>query len=332
MNNVERFTKVLNFEKPDRLPVIEWASWWTKTIDRWKSEGLPGELQSITDISDYFGLDSLKQYWFRIKSPDCPAAASHGAPIIAGRDDYERLKTAGHLFYDNPFDTADAQSWSKRAEKGDTVIWLTVEGFFWFPRTLLGIENHLYSFYDCPDLIHTMNQDLTDYLLRHIERFTDITVPVFATIAEDMSYNHGPMLSKGQFDEFLAPYYRQIVPALKAHGIKVFVDSDGDIEPLIPWLREVGVEGLLPLERMAGVDVSNVRRQYPDFLMIGAYDKTIMHEGDKAITAEFERLLATMKTGGFIPSVDHQTPPGVSLNDYRRYVEIYKQYACKAVL
>lgn len=332
MNNVERFKKVLNFEKPDRLPVIEWASWWTKTIDRWRGEGLPQELQSVTDISDYFGLDSLKQYWFRIKSPDCPSAAYHGAPIITGQDDYNRLKSQGLLFYDTPFDAQELSMWSKRSESGDTVIWLTIEGFFWFPRTLLGIENHLYSFYDCPELLHKMNQDLTDYHLRHISRFTDIATPVFATIAEDMSYNHGPMLSKGQFDEFLAPYYRQIIPALKAKGIKVFVDSDGDIEPLIPWLRETGVEGLLPLERMAGVDVNNIRRQYPDFLMIGAYNKTIMHEGDQAIAAEFERLLPAMKSGGFIPSVDHQTPPQVSLDDYRRYVEIYRQYARKAVI
>ena len=36
--------------------------------------------------------------------------------------------------------------------------------------------------------------------------------------------------------------------------------------------------------------------------------------------AEFERLVPLMKTGGFIPSVDHQTPPGVSLEQYRVYL------------
>jgi hypothetical protein len=32
--------------------------------------------------------------------------------------------------------------------------------------------------------------------------------------------------------------------------------------------------------------------------------------------AEFERLRPLMSTGNFIPSVDHQTPPDVSLNQY----------------
>lgn len=39
-----------------------------------------------------------------------------------------------------------------------------------------------------------------------------------------------------------------------------------------------------------------------------------------------ERLLPLMKTGGFIPSVDHQTPPGVSLDQYRLYLRLLNEY------
>jgi hypothetical protein len=33
-----------------------------------------------------------------------------------------------------------------------------------------------------------------------------------------------------------------------------------------------------------------------------------------------------MKKGGFIPSVDHQTPPGVSLEEYRVYLRLLWEY------
>jgi hypothetical protein len=33
-----------------------------------------------------------------------------------------------------------------------------------------------------------------------------------------------------------------------------------------------------------------------------------------------------MKSGGFIPSVDHQTPPGVSLEQYRVFLKLFKEY------
>jgi hypothetical protein len=38
-----------------------------------------------------------------------------------------------------------------------------------------------------------------------------------------------------------------------------------------------------------------------------------------------------MRTGGFIPSVDHQTPPGVSLEQYQLYVRLLKEYMTAAV-
>ncbi len=34
MNNKERLKAVMNFESVDRLPAIEWAPYWNKTIDR----------------------------------------------------------------------------------------------------------------------------------------------------------------------------------------------------------------------------------------------------------------------------------------------------------
>ncbi|NLG26297.1 MAG: hypothetical protein GX557_00165, partial [Chloroflexi bacterium] len=60
-----------------------------------------------------------------------------------------------------------------------------------------------------------------------------------------------------------------------------------------------------------------------------AFDKTVMHQGEKAMRAEFERLLPTMRTGGFVPSVDHQTPPDVSLDTYRVYLRLLREYAVK---
>ena len=43
MNNRERFRRVMNFEPVDRLPAIEWATWWDKTIAAWQEQGLEPE-------------------------------------------------------------------------------------------------------------------------------------------------------------------------------------------------------------------------------------------------------------------------------------------------
>ena len=314
MTNRERFKRAFNFEPVDRLPVIEWAFWWDKTIARWHTEGLPEELTDPCDIRDYFGQDCHRQYW--IGPP--------GRQKVANREEYLALKPT--LYPENAFDKERVRGWVEGQQAGEIVVWISLEGPFWYPRTLFGIEDHLYAFYDQPDLMKEMNEDLLAFNLRVYDEFCDICVPDFMTFAEDMSYNHGPMLSKAQFDEFMAPFYRQIAPVIKGRGTTVIVDTDGDITEPAAWFLEVGCEGLLPLERMAGVDVSELRRRHPRIKLLGAYDKTVMHLGETRMRQEFERLLPVMKQGGFIPSVDHQTPPGVSLEDYRLYMRLLKEY------
>ena len=41
---------------------------------------------------------------------------------------------------------------------------------------------------------------------------------------------------------------------------------------------------------------------------------------------EFERLLPVMRSGGYVLSVDHQTPPEVSLDNYQIYIRLLREY------
>ncbi len=332
MTNRERMAAVLDGRMPDdRLPAVEWATWWDQTIGRWIEQGLPPECAGIRQCFAYFGLDDIVQIWIDHRAPGLPAPEAHGQGIVRNEEDYERVRP--YLFSEDRMEGYLEQFRSHRAAhaRGDFSLWYTLEGFFWFPRTLLGIEEHLYAFYDQPELMHRINRDQAEYCMRFLERLYEIDTPEFMTFAEDMSYNHGPMLSKEGFDAFLLPYYRQLIPFIRAHGTRVLVDTDGNVEPLIPWLLEAGIEGVLPLERQAGVDVCRIREQYPEFILIGGYDKTIMHLGEEAMRSEFERIMPAMRAGRFVPSVDHQTPPDVTLEQYRIYVRLLKEYAAKAV-
>ena len=329
MTNRERFIAAMNGTPTERLPMLEWAGWWDKTIDNWKLQGLPQNLDR-DGMFHYWGLDLQDQYGISPRTADCPVPAGHGLGIIENEADYEALLP--YLYQDCLIDRM--VEWMKkmkpRHDSGESIIWWSFEGFFWSPRILFGIEPHLYAFYDEPELMHRINRDLLAFNLKALDAAVSVFAPDFMTIAEDMSYNKGPMLSKACFDEFIAPYYRQLVPELKKHGIRVFVDTDGDVEPMIPWFMECGIQGVLPLERQSKVDVERIRENYPEWLMIGGYDKTIMHLGEEAMRREFERLLPTMKKGRYIPSVDHQTPPDVSMENYRIYLKLLEEYTRRA--
>ncbi|HPO16259.1 MAG TPA: uroporphyrinogen decarboxylase family protein [Candidatus Hydrogenedentes bacterium] len=325
MNHPERFRAVMNYQPVDRLPVIEWAMWWDLTIERWKGEGLPQELNDVFEIADYFGLDPYKQFWFSTTEQTIAAEQHHVEGTVANMDDYLALRP--RIFPDHQTAIDQMLPWADRQANGDAVVWITLEGFFWFPRTLLTLERQMYAFCENPELIHIINEDLLDFNLGILERVSKSCVPTFLTLAEDMSYNLGPMISKQNFEEFLAPYYRKLIPAARELNIIPIVDTDGDVTQLAPWLLDVGVFGILPLERQAGVDGMKLRQQFPNLRMIGHYDKMVMANGKDALRKEFERLLPLMKTGGFIPSVDHQTPPHVSMEQYKDYLALLHEYA-----
>jgi hypothetical protein len=323
----ERFTAVLNGALPDdRLPMVEWAAWWDKTVDRWKTEGFPDSL-SWEESLQYFGLDELHSIG---AAPAVPPAASHGAPVINSEADYDRLKP--EIFSAAVIENlkTHALRLKSRHEAGEITIRLWLDGFFWFPRRIFGIEQHLFAFYDQGEFMHRVNRDLADFNLHALEELFPILKPDFIGFAEDMSYNHGPMLSRELFREFLLPYYQKVNPYIKASGSRILVDSDGDITVMVPWLIEAGLEGVYPLERQAGVDINAIREAYPDFIMLGGYDKMVMNKGEAAMRAEFERILPAMRSSRYIPSVDHQTPPGVSFGDYRTYIRLFKEYCEKA--
>ncbi|TFG85966.1 MAG: hypothetical protein E4H17_04565 [Gemmatimonadales bacterium] len=326
MTHPQRCRAVLQFQPVDRLPRIEWAGFWDKTLARWRTEGLsPQAGNSAFDIRHHLGLDPYWQLWITPWGKDTPKPVRHGAGIVSDQADYERVRPTLYPRYalENMADRL------ARQQAGELVVWYTLEGFFWFPRTLLGIEPHLYAFYDQAELMHRINADLLEYNLWLVERIRSMGQPVFMTIAEDMSYNHGPMLSRGLFEEFIAPYYRPLTAAIHEAGTHIVVDTDGDVTEMIPWMQSAGVDGCLPLERQAGADGMAIRRAHPRRVMLGHYDKMVMNRGQEALRGEFERLGPLMQSGGYIPSVDHQTPPGVSLEQYRDYLRLLEEYSVR---
>jgi hypothetical protein len=281
-------------------------------------------MNDVFEIGEYFGLDPYKQFWFSTTAPTIEAVQHHVEGTVQNMDDYLRILPS--LYPDHSAAIASMRPWAGRQAAGEAVVWITLEGFFWFPRTLLGFETLMLAYHDQPELLHRINADLLAFNLRLLDQIREACVPTFMTVAEDMSYNHGPMVSRRICEEFMTPYYLPLLERVKEMNAVAVMDTDGDCTKLIPWIQSVGVEGVLPLERQAKVDGMVLREAYPTLRMVGHYNKLVMHLGEAAMRGEFERLAPLMKTGGFIPSVDHQTPPAVSMEDYRLYLRLLEEY------
>lgn len=210
----------------------------------------------------------------------------------------------------------------------DYPLGVGIEGFFSMPRELLGLVNQLMMYYDDPQLMRDISAHLAKVWLAILEEVVSKVELDYVYFWEDMSFKNGPLMSPRMFAEFVVPYYQRVTGFARAHGIEImFVDTDGDCRLLIPGFLEAGVNGLYPFEVQAGMEIVEVRRQYPQLLMQGGLDKTKLAVSKAAIDAELEAKLPYMLTqGGYIPYCDHLVPPDVPWENFVHYRRKLNEY------
>jgi uroporphyrinogen-III decarboxylase len=205
--------------------------------------------------------------------------------------------------------------------KGEYAMRLRLQGFFWCPRDLMGVEQHLISYYDQPELLKQITRFQLDVYKEHLNGILKIIKPSTLFFEEDFSGKTGPMISVDCFNEFVTPYYREIIPFLKERGVgEIFLDTDGDFTLMIPHMLACGLDGVLPVDVNAGVDIVKVRAEYPELKFWGGFNKLCIIEGPEAIDAEFKRLEPVIRQGGCMICTDHQVSPHTPLAHYRYYL------------
>ena len=192
-------------------------------------------------------------------------------------------------------------------------------GFSGIGRHIMGEVNYMLAIYDDPGLLKTINNFYLEFVKQYWEKIlVDIDID-WVMIWEDMAYKTGSFISKESFQEFLSPYYIELIDFIKQYRVKnIIVDSDGLVEDLIPLWIETGVTGIFPMESVN--DLLKIRRLYPKIQMLGGVNKKILiKSSNQDINDELEKISALMKQGGFIPHIDHSIPMDADWERFKEY-------------
>jgi len=142
-------------------------------------------------------------------------------------------------------------------------------------------------------------------------------------VHEDMAGRAGPLIGPRQMRQFIAPYYRRLWDLVRSRGARLFwIDTDGDVAPILPALVEAGINVLFPVEPVGGMDIVKLAATYGDRLaFIGGLDKHVLRRSQDEIAAELEYKIPPMvRSGGCMLGLDHRIPNGTPLANYRFYV------------
>jgi uroporphyrinogen decarboxylase len=199
-------------------------------------------------------------------------------------------------------------------------------GFFGSIRNMMGVENLCRAFYDQPALLERIMEERADAMIAITEVVLEHTGFEVFWFWEDMAYKTGPLVGPALFRKFAFKHYRRVCDWLHSRGIRhIGLDSDGNIDLLIPIWLDAGIDHLWPFEVQAGMDVNRVRKKYGHNLaMLGGIDKRAVAQGGAAMRAEVDRVMPVVEDGGYIPELDHSAPPDISWPAYVEYIEYLK--------
>lgn len=357
----ERFMRAISFQSVDRIPCMDFGYWRT-TIDNWHQQGLPMEVDSTEAVEAYFGCDrgfetNLVNYWgddgpIGIKWRAVPEWEQHviaetdetityGGEVgiiteskvseciphqekyaVETREAFERLVVARSDPWDPRRITPEFEGMIARGRAQGQAIGAWIDGFFAWPRELMGPENLLYAFYDDPEFLHDIQRQHVEFIKGWIDMVFTHTPLEYVCFFEDMAYNHGAFISNDTFDEFMMPYYHEVVSYIRSKGVKkVLIDSDGNSVQLTDKLVEAGADGHYPLEINSGSFPELIRARHPKLALIGGINKLALSVDRAAIDRELSKLPPLLEKGGFIPSLDHRVQPDVPMANYQYYVD-----------
>ena len=136
----------------------------------------------------------------------------------------------------------------------------------------IGLEEFSYYLADCPEIIDDLLELKTRKAVAFVEHLPDNHGIEAVFSGDDIAYKTGPMLSPGWFSTHYFPRAARIYETYHGRGIKVLFHSDGNLNSLMDGLVDAGIDGLNPIEVLAGMDVGDLHRRYPNLFFAGAID------------------------------------------------------------
>jgi uroporphyrinogen decarboxylase len=215
----------------------------------------------------------------------------------------------------------------KQFKNRDYPVSVGISGPFWWTRDMVGLSKIATGLYREPELIKEIMDFCAEFYTETLHRALEDIEVDSVTMNEDMGYKGGPMIGPEAMKKFMGPAYRELVRFFRDHGVKIIiVDSDGNIEQLIPVWLELGISGISPCEVASDMDVVKLGRQYPNLVLTGGIDKRELAKDKAAIRKEVMRKVPPLvKRKGYFPGVDHAVPPDISLENFKYFVSLLKE-------
>lgn len=205
-------------------------------------------------------------------------------------------------------------------------IWETA----WYIR---GMENLMVDMSCEPEIAEWVFDKVTEQSVFRAQCFAKAGVDILF-LGDDIGMQHGPMMGKELYREWIWPRLKKVIDAAKAINpeIIVFYHSCGDATTFIPDLIEAGVDVLNPVQSEC-MDFKEIYEQYGGKISfhgtIGTQTTMPFGTPEEVKKDVWENLDIAREKGGVFVAPTHLLEPEVPWENILAYVEACREYEPK---
>ena len=340
LTNVERVLKSIKLQEPDTVPTFE------IDIDQRVIEAIRPGL-SYEDFCEHMDLDAIcyhemrtdhydvidkakgivRDQWGAIKQYSavslCVPVTKEPA-IKSGKD----LDTYVGPDPDRPSRHREIEAAVKRF-KGQRAVIATVRPFGTIRDSLRGQDELFKDMIRDPDMVDRLNTIASNYYVRYVRNLIDVGVDIVLETA-DWAFTHGPMVSPKHTERFITPGLKQIVDYCHERGVPCLKHTDGNIWLIFDAIVETGVDGVHPIDPLAGMDIGEAKARYGHKVcLMGNVDcGNLLSWGTKEEVREAVRecIDKAGKGGGYICMSSNTIHGAVNPENYVEMVRAIRDY------
>jgi uroporphyrinogen decarboxylase len=152
--------------------------------------------------------------------------------------------------YDEPLEALARRAEKQYQATDRAVVTLWRMHYLQAGMLMRGYEQFLIDLVAEKDLAHALLGKLHQVYLERVDAFLAAFGPWFDIVflTDDLGTQKGGMISTPVYEEMIYPYISELVGKIKAAGKKVVMHSCGAVSTYVPYLIEMGVDALNPVQ------------------------------------------------------------------------------------
>ena len=340
MTGVERITKALNRETPDVVPHFELI------IDPKVREAiLPvGSFEDFTEYMDldaYIVIDKVGSWKFetvdmgqKIVRDQWGALTKFTSEVI-GHPIGVAIKSEKDLDQYVPPDPDEEWRYEllkkiiKRFKGERAVIAHATDVFNIASDSMLGPDEYYKAIVTNPDFVDRVQEIVLNYNLKYINNCMELGADVLS-ISGDWAMTKGPFVSPKHNARFLTPPLKKEVEVAHRFGKPAFKHTDGNISKIFDLIIETGIDGIHPIDPMAGMDLGEAKEKYGKKVCIMGNvncGPTLSWKSVEEVRQEVKECIKKAGYGGgYICMSSNSIHSGVNPENYVAMVKAIREY------